>query len=432
MQEVVHRQIAHNVNLTCVRMRKFKTACLSVTLLTGLERETAAKSALLPSVLRRGTAVHPDMESLAAALDGLYGAQIEPLVRKKGEVQCVGFRANFVDDDFVPAGENVLENTAALLGEILLDPATRGGQLRGAYVDGERENLINEIRGTVNDKGVYAMRRLFEVMCPGERFATMKLGTEAAARKITAAGLTKHYRTLIATAPIEIFYCGGADPDRVERALTQALSALPRRPGGELPVTQVRLQPVKETLRVYREALDVTQGKLAVGMRLGEAMNAPNVAVLRVLNTLYGGGVTSKLFRNVRERLSLCYYASSAVELNKGILLVSSGIEFDKYAQALEEILRQLDAVKAGDFTPEELKNAKSELITALQTTSDSLNRLEDYELEQAISGLRCTPEELAALADGVTKEEIVRAAAGIRPDAVYFLTVKEAQECAQ
>ena len=114
MQEICRRQIAQNVHLTCVRMRKFKTACLSVTLMTGLERETAAKSALLPSVLRRGTAVHPDMESLAAAMDDLYGVQIEPLVRKKGEIQCVGFRADLVDDDFVPAGANILEKTAAV------------------------------------------------------------------------------------------------------------------------------------------------------------------------------------------------------------------------------------------------------------------------------------------------------------------------------
>ncbi len=432
MQEVCRRQIAHNVSLTCVRMRKFKTACLSITLLTGLERETAAKSALLPSVLRRGTAIHPDMESLAAVMDGLYGVQIEPLVRKKGEIQCVGFRADFVDDDFVPAGANVLENTAALLGEILLNPATRGGQLLGAYVDSERENLINEIRATVNDKGVYAMRRLFEVMCPGERFATLKLGTEAGAKKITAAGLTKHYRNLVASAPIEVFYCGGAEPDRVERALTGALSALPRRSGGGMPATQIRLQPVKEELRSYREALDVTQGKLTLGLRLGETMTAPNVAVLRVLNTLYGGGVTSKLFRNVRERLSLCYYASSAVELNKGIMMVASGIEFGKYDEALAEILRQLEAVKSGDFTQDELQSAKSELITSLQTVSDAQTRLEDYYLEQAISGLRCTPEELAALADGVTRDEIIRAAAGIRPDAVYFLTGKEAEPDAQ
>lgn len=432
MQEICRRQIAQNVHLTCVRMRKFKTACLSVTLMTGLERETAAKSALLPSVLRRGTAVHPDMESLAAAMNDLYGVQIEPLVRKKGEIQCVGFRADLVDDDFVPAGANILEKTAGLLGEILLNPATRGGLLLGTYVDSERENLIQEIRATVNDKGVYAMRRLFEVMCPGERFATMKLGTESTAKKITAAGLTKHYRNLVATAPIEIFYCGSADADRVERALTSAFSALPRRPGNGMPTTQIRLQPVKDELRVYRETLDVTQGKLTLGLRLGEAMAAPNVAVLRVLNVLYGGGVTSKLFRNVRERLSLCYYASSAIELQKGIMMVASGIEFDKYDQALAEILHQLAAVQTGDFTAEELQSAKSELITSLQTVSDSLWRLEDDYLEQAISGLRCTPEELAALVDEVTKEEIVKAAAGIRPDAVYFLTGKGAAADAQ
>lgn len=427
--ETARKEIMPGVALTCLRTDKFKTGCMSLTLLTQLTRENAAKNALIPKVLCRGTSKYPDMETLSAALDELYGARIEPVVRKKGEIQCVGFYADFVDDAFVPGGEPVLEEVSRLLGELLLSPVTRGGLFLPQYVDSEKEKLIERIRSIINDKTSYSVHRLRELMCYGEDYAVSAYGTEEEAETIGYQKLTKHYRKLLSESPVEIFYCGAAEPWRVERAVREALATLPRGDvDGEIG-TDIRLNAMEEQPRVFSEALDVTQGKLAIGFRLGEVMNDPDPAALRVFNALYGGCVTSKLFSNVREKLSLCYFASSMTDRHKGVMFVYSGIEFEKYDQALGEILAQLEAIKKGDVTGDELMAAKRYVAMQLRTDLDDPGAMEDFWLSQNIEGLDYGPSELAALCEDVTKDEIVALARGIECDAIYFLRGLDREE---
>ena len=426
------REILPGVMMTCLQTDKFKTGLLSLNLLTRLSRETAAKNALIPSVLRRGTVSCPDMDALAARLDSLYGARLEPAVRKKGEIQCVGFWADFVDEAWLPEGESLLEQIAALMGETLLAPNTRGGLLLPQYVDSEREKLLEDIRARVNDKISYSRYRMTELMCPAEDYAVDVLGTEEEAEAIGYVALTRHYRALLASSPMEVFYCGAADPARAYEAVRDALAALPR---GELDMdlgTDIRMNTVEEGPRYCTDVMDVTQGKLAIGYRLGAAMEEPDMAALRVMNAVFGGGVGSKLFMNVREKLSLCYFASSGVDLVKGVMAVISGIEAADYDKALAEIGRQLQAVRDGDITDEELASARRGLVNDLLSAADSAGALEAFWLEQNILGLEYGPEELAALVEDVTREDVVKAASGIGCDMVYFLRGSEGDEDAE
>jgi predicted Zn-dependent peptidase len=431
MQGVIRKQIMPDAHLTCVKTEKFKTCCLSINLITKLDRETASKNALLPRVLLRGTASHPDMESINSYLDALYGARLVPMVRKKGEMHCVGFLADFIDDDFVPQGENILEKTAALLGETLLSPNTHGGLLLSEYVDSERKNLIDDIKAGINDKRTYALDRLFELMCEDEAFGANKLGDEQHAEAITALALTKHYKSLIASSRVEIFYCGAHEAERVEAAVRGALSTLPRNGSAEQPVTAVRLSASSEEPKSYTDTLEVSQGKLTLGFRLGKSMLSPNYAALMVFNAVFGGSVTSKLFANVREKLSLCYYASSVIEKHKGIMAVASGVEFSRFDEARREILAQLDAIKNGDITDWELQSARRAVITTIKSTMDKPTGLEELFFDQSVASIKITPDELAALADGVTREEVAEIASGIELDTVYYLTGAESPAAA-
>lgn len=420
--ELTTELILPDVILTCLQTDKFKTGCLSLNLLCPLSRETASKNALIPFVLRRGTATFPDMTAISCHLDSLYGARISPLVRKKGEIQAIGFYADFADDSFIPGSAKNLENVATLLGEMLLLPNTKGGLFRREYVESEKEKLLEKLRGRINDKGAYSTQRLMELMCSMENYSVHALGDETQAENITPSSLTKHYHELLSSCPVELFYCGSADFSRVKSALLQAFSGLPR--GGEAPDlgTDIRMNSLEAEPRIFREEMQISQGKLAIGFRLGDSMEEPDTAVLRVFNALYGGCVTSKLFMNVREKLSLCYYASSNLDLHKGIMAVSSGIEFDKYDAALSEIFAQLEAVKAGNFTAEELDSAKISLINYYRAISDSPTALEDFHLNRALIGPDCAPEEMAALVEDVTAAQVISAASCVECDAVYFL----------
>lgn len=414
--------IMPNVVLTCLQTTKFKTGCLSINLLTPLTRETASKNALIPMVLSRGTATLPDMAAIYSRLDSLYGARIKPLVRKKGEIQVIGLYADFADETFIPENNCILEQMTALIGEMLLMPKTHGGLFIREYVESERDKLLEQLRGRINDKRSYSVQRLFEKMCAMEEYSTDKLGTESETESITASELTRHYHSVLAASPIEIFYCGSAEPSRVKTALVSALSSLPRSNEEADLGTDIRMNSLEENPRYFEDELQITQGKLAIGFRLGDCMDDPNTAAIKVFNAVYGGSVNSKLFMNVREKLSLCYFASSWVDLHKGILAVSSGIEFDKYEAALSEILSQLEAVKRGEFSELELSAAKSSVASDYRSIEDSPFALEDYYLNQALIGPDCAPSELAALVEEISAGEVVEIAKGVECDAIYFL----------
>ena len=415
-------ELMPGVFLSHLRSDKFKTACMSVTLLTQLRRETAAMNAVIPFVLRRGTTRYRDMEQLSRRMDELYGAAVEPVVRRIGEIQCIGFYGSFPEPDYLPGGEALLGDTCALMAQLLLDPATRGGLLLPQYVDSEREKLLDIIRSRMNDKRSYALTRCIEEMCCYEDFAVSRFGSESEAENIHYKKLTRHYRELIQTCPVEIFYCGKTDFKAVSAAMRDAFSAMPR---GEIDYdigTDLRMNAVEDHVRFVEEEMDVTQGKLVLGFRLGECMEEPDIPALYVFNAVYGSGATSKLFMNVREKLSLCYYASSAVYLHKGIMLVSSGIEFDKLDAARDEILAQLDSVRRGEITDDELRSAKKSVASDLRAVQDSIGELEGFYLSQALDGLDYGPAELAALAEDVTKEDVQAIAESIECDLIYVL----------
>lgn len=420
--QVTRKEIAPLVFLTCLTTDKFKTGSLRLCLLDQLNRENAAKNALIPQVLRRGSARHPELDSIALALDELYGARIEPVVTRMGEIQLTGFAASCIDDAFAPGGESVLRETAALLCELLLEPNTRGGLLLPRYVDSEREKLLDRIRGVVNNKRTYSLHRLRELMCFGEDYAVPAEGTEAEAESIGYQKLTRRYREMLSAAPIEILYCGSVGFAAVEEIFRNALETLPRSEEFADLGTDVRLNTVEDAPRYYTEEMDVTQGKLALGFRLGDYFEDEHLPAIQVMNALYGGSVNSKLFMNVREKLSLCYFASSGIDEHKGVMLVSSGIAPENRAKAGAEILAQLEAVRAGDFTDEELLHARKYCASGLRALTDSPGALEEFYLSQTLKGLDYGPAELAGLCEMVSRDDVLAVAAGIELDSIYFL----------
>ncbi|MHA5220803.1 EF-P 5-aminopentanol modification-associated protein YfmF [Dysosmobacter sp.] len=416
-------QLADGVYLTYLPARKFKTSLLSAQFVTPLRQETASAWALLPAVLRRGTVRYPDLETLSAQLDRLYGASVEYTIRKKGENQCVGFVASFIDDSFAPGGEKLLEPAADLVGELICDPVTERGRFVGAYFDSEKTNLIDAIRSQINDKRDYAAARLLQEMCAGEPYGVSRLGDEKTAEKLQMKKLYAQYGELISTARLELFYIGSAQLERVRRALANAFATLPR--DGIRDIAAAAPHPARAEVRTITEELDVTQGKLCMGFTCGSSDHT----ALLLGNTLFGGSSNSKLFLNVREKLSLCYYASSAYHRQKGLITVSSGIEFADYQRAYDEILRQLEAVQKGRLEDWEMGGARSTLLNAYASMGDSQGKLENFYLGQAATGQTESPEDLAAQLRDVTDERVFRAMETVGLDTVYFLKGKEAAE---
>jgi predicted Zn-dependent peptidase len=425
----IHRgDAAPGIRLTCVGSDKFKTGSLSLYFIGALRRETATLNALLPSVLRRGSKEHPDMGSIAAALDDLYGASIDPVVRKKGEIHCTGFCASFPDDRYLTDAGSQLEETVGLLRGMLVSPDMRDGLLRADYVESERQVLADDIRASIIDKRVYCFDRLVEEMCAGEAYGVSRIGYEDDALAITPQTLTAHYEETIAYSSIELLYIGCAEPSRVNAALQPLLRALPGRKDAKPPKTEVLLQPPHGAPRRFSEELAISQSKFTIGFRLGDAMLEPNYMAMLVFNALFGGSATSKLFVNVRERLALCYYVGSRVDKHKGIAFVSSGVEFENIDAATGEIHNQLDEIKRGNVSEWELTSAKRAVLSNIAYAMDSVTGLEEMYFDSFISEVPYDPKKLYAETEAVTLQNVVDIASGIAMDSIFVLTpTKEA-----
>lgn len=419
------KRLADGVELAVTRTDKFKTGLLAATLTIPLSEDTATAGALIPEVLYRGTRNHPDMEKLSAATDGLYGASLSAGVRQRGESQCVSVLCSFIDDRYALDGSAVLEPAAALMGEVLLDPVLQDGAFRRDYVESEGANLADRIQARVNDKRSWAVFRLIQEMCAGERYAVDKLGSAEQARAMSPEKLWAAYQALLPAAKVTFYYGGSAEPERAEDAVRRSFA--PLLTGRTAPVDcRVAAKP-KGPVRTAADAMDVTQGKLAMGFRTGGiAVGSAEHPALLVCNTLYGGSANSKLFLNVREKMSLCYYASSMLDKIKGLMVVSSGVEFADFDRAQEAILAQLEAVRRGEFTKDELTAAVRTTANSLRGRGDSQAQLEDDQLTRLLFHTAREGEELIGAVESVTADQVVEAAQKLELDTVYRLTGKE------
>ena len=406
------------VTLRCCRDTRFKQGCLSFQLVRPMVREEASRNALIPAVLLRGTKAHPDLRSITEHLDILYGASVSTLVRRVGDYQTVGLYCGFMDDRFALPGDRVLAPMVDFLAELLLEPLTEGDAFCPDVVESEKKNLIATIESELNDKRVYAMGRLLKLMCAGDTFGLPRLGEKDQVAAIGPGELYAHYRRILRESPIQIFYVGSAEPQQVAALLGPLVEKLGERYVNLPAQTPFCGGPGTDAV----EEMDVTQGKLCLGLTTPITNRCPEFPAMQLLNTIFGAGMTSKLFMNVREKLSLCYSVGSGYYGTKGIITVSAGIDFDKEAQTRSEILRQLAACQAGDISHEELTAAKEALLSSLRSTHDSPGAIEGYYATAALSGLGMTPAQYMAAVEAVTLDQVVAAAKTVTPHTSFFL----------
>ena len=412
-------RLAPQVTLRAMQTDKFKTGCFSINFVRPHCAETAAEDALLPSVLLRATERYPDISSISAQLDELYGATFGTLVRRKGEIKLTGFYADFIEDDFLPAGDEVFAPMVDFAREVLFRPFTENGCFCPRFVEGEKQNLINAIESSLNDKRTYATTRLLREMCADEAYGVPRLGTVPAVRCITAQSLWAHYQTVLATSRVEIFYAGRRSPEDAAAVFSRLFAG--RTAVEAVPVGTAVVRAALHTPHEVEETLDVLQGKLVLGLRTGITGSDEDYPALSLLNAVLGAGMTSKLFVNVREKRSLCYYASSSIEKYKGIMLISSGISAERRAEAQMAILAELDACRRGEITETELESARRQLLSALRASMDAPAQLDDFYLGLAL----CGGEDIPALMEKVTAltvPELAAAAQKLSLDTVYFL----------
>lgn len=400
----------------------FKMARVTLFLSTPLRDDaTSSRIALLPYVLRRGTRLIPTSTLFNRRLEELYSADLFAGSFKSGDNHILTLSVDMLRREFVPDGKDLLLPAAELLRDVLLDPFIDPvtGVFSEEYVEREKKTACDRIRALQNNKGVYAQNRCLSIMCADEAYGISELGTVEEIERITPASLFAAYKALLSEAHIEIYYTGTGDTAPLSELFLSSFAKVRRYPL-PVPATTVRRRAGKK--KSVTERAVATQGKLCIGFRSGVSLTDREAAAFTLFHTVFGASPTSKLFANVRERLSLCYSCSSRQQLVKGLFLVQAGIENKNRRRAIREILRQLSKVKAGRVSENEMHMARQAIKNQLRSLRDEPAALERWYFVRTLSGIDESPEEFLARIDDVTLHDIAEMAKKVTLDTVYFL----------
>ncbi|SHJ56052.1 EF-P 5-aminopentanol modification-associated protein YfmF [Tepidibacter formicigenes] len=418
MDNVERINLGNGINLTFIDTNKFKTNLVSVYIQRPLDKKEVTKNALIPIVLKNGSQNYKSQREISRKLDNLYGSSIFADVTKKGERQILSFKLLVTNDSYLD--EDIFEEGLKFLNDIINNPLVEEDGFNKEYVEIEKNNLKDRIRSRINDKSKYALERCIEEMCKNEKFSINENGYEEDLNSIDKKNLYQHYKNIMKTSPIDIVVAGNLDKEKVIKNIKNIFKFERQKNIITIPREEIYNNP--NTVKNILDKMDVTQGKIVLGFRTNIDFKEEKYYSLMVYSNILGGGPHSKLFMNVREKASLCYYVYSMVEKYKSIMFISSGIEIQNYYKALDLIKNEVSKMEKGEISQEEIENSKNSIINSIRSVSDSLNSLSDFYYSQGVSGSNETLDSIMKKIRKVTMDEIVDVSKSIKLDTIYFL----------
>lgn len=413
--------IKNGIKLHTIQTDKFKTNLIAVMLTTKLDKENVTKNALIPAVLRRGTAKLNTQEKINKKLEEMYGSSLDCGLEKTGDNQVLKFYIESVNDEFLPQnGENMLKISLENIFDLVFNPYLENDCFKKEYVEQEKENLKQIIDGKIDNKARYALDRCIEEMYKNEPFGLYKYGYVEDLNNIDEKSLYKYYLELISKCKVDIFVSGifGEELNEFVKNNENINKLQERNPEYNLPEI---LAKVSENENCIQESMDVNQGKIVIGLDID--VNDENLRYnTMIYNSILGGSANSKLFQNVREKASLAYTASSSYYRFKNNIFINCGIEIANYDKALEIIRQQIEDMKKGDFTDEEVENAKQGIIAAIKSIEDEQDTEITYYFGQELSKNKVDIENYMNKVSKVKKQDVVDIANKVSINTVYFL----------
>lgn len=420
--EYKQTELKKGIKLHTINTDKFKTNLISVFITTKLNRENVTKNAVISAILRRGSKTMPSQEEISKQMEEMYGASFDCGLDKTGDNQVLKFYLETVNDNFLPQkGEDMLNVSLEKLLEIVFNPYIENESFKPEYVEQEKNNIKQRIEGKIDNKARYAMDRCIEEMYQNEPFGLYKFGYVEDLEGINGRNLYDYYNKLIDSCKIDIFVSGIIKDDLEQVLITNDnIKILKEREPDYVPPKELNKNLPQEE-NVLTESMEVTQGKLILGLDVCLDKEDLRYDTL-IYNSILGGSANSKMFQNVREKAHLAYVASSTYVRYKNNIFVNCGIEIGNYEKALDLIKQQIDDMKKGNFTQEDIANAKKGMIAAIKTIDDEQDTGITYYFGQELSDTDISIEEYMDRIERVSKEDVVHIAENVAVNMVYFL----------
>ena len=413
-------EIKKGIKLHEIQTDKFKTNLIAVFLTMPITRENVTKNALISAVLRRGSKNMPTLAQISKDMEEMYGASFDCGIDKTGDNQVLKFYIETINDNYIPQkDENMLKTAIEKLLEIIFNPLIESNSFKQEYIDQEKENIKRIINGKADNKARYAFDRCLEEMYKNKPYGLYKYGYIEDLEKITAESLYEYYKKMISKCKIDIFVSGNIDEVTEMIKNNENIQKLSDRESQYILNKIERKEKVEE--KEIIEEMDVTQGKIVMGLDL-HLENENQMYDTVVYNAILGGSANSKMFQEVREKASLAYTAGSNYIRYKSNIFIKCGIEIKNYQKAMEIIKKQLEDMKNGIFTDEDIANAKKGIISVIKSIDDEQDTQITYLFGHELTNITTTEEEYMEKINNVTKEDIIKVAQSIAINTVYFL----------
>lgn len=421
MNTLTQKEIAPGVVFSSIKDSRFKTMKLSANIFMPLSEQTASVNALLCYMLVRSCRAYPDFTALSRKLASLYGAELNGSVSKMGDMQCLNISVDGIDDRYTIKGEKISRMLSSLLCEVIFNPKTADRRFDESDMLQEKRQLCDMIDSEFNDKRVYASQRLVEIMCDSELYGIKRCGTKQQIEALTASDIYSAWENMLNTAHFEFMLVGDADCGSVSDVIYNAFKEIKRNP------VEISTDVVYSVFgqRDVVEEMDVAQSKLEIGLRTACAEPEPETTAARLMCAILGGTAHSKLFNNVREKQSLCYYCASRFFRLKGIMIIESGVETGNIEKAKQAILNEIEEMRKGNITDFEISSAKLAVTNSFCGITDTVSGIVNWYSSQLMDASVDTPLQAANKINAVTKEQIVEAANRLQLDTVYTLKAK-------
>ncbi len=381
--------------------------------------ETVSANGILPYILTRASRQYPDYTALSAKLAELYGASIYGETGKYGDTLVLKVVLTALDDRYTLDGTGVIKECAELLCSLVFDPPVEQNRFREEDTISEKRLLIERIESEINDKRKYAIRKAESILFENEPYGISKYGTVEGAKALTGESIYQAWKHALKTAFFRINFIGESDPTAIFDTIKENFTKTERE---YTPLTAASVMKAPTAIKRSQEKMAVSQGKMVMGFRLNVEPDDDKAVAARVMTDIFGGGPYSRLFTNVREKLSLCYYCAARYTRQKGVLLVDSGIEEANKDKAEAEILAQLQVMKKGEFEDSELAASKMAIIDSAKTVSDSQGSIDAWFTDRLFEKNPLSPEDFAMRVQSLTKEDIIEMANQVELSTVYFL----------
>ena len=415
-------ELKEGIKLHVMDTDKFKTNLIAIFLTTKLDRNDVTKNALISAILRRVSKNMHSQEEISKELEEMYGASFDCGLDKTGDNQVLKFYIETINDNYLPKqGENILKKATEKLIEIVFNPYTENNGFKQEYVEQEKNNIKQRIEGKIDNKARYAIDRCIEEMYKDKPFGLYKFGYVEDLEKIDKNDLYNYYKELINSCKIDIFISGNSNEEvqNIIKENDNIQKLQPRKPKYQTPQNEEK--ELKEKENIITESMEVTQGKLILGLDVNINKEELKYNAL-IYNSILGGSANSKMFQNVREKAHLAYVASSSYLRHKNNIFINCGIEIANYEKALELIRKQLEDMKNGDFTNEDIENAKKGIIATIKTIDDEQDTQITYYFGQELTNTRVSVEEYIRKIQQVQKRDVIDIANKVSINTIYFL----------